>query len=124
MSFRQPAIALAAVAFCLVTADYTPVAAQAPNCVDLYNQVMALYQTAPQSPQYNQMSAYYAASCLGGPSAGPAYPAPYAAPYPQYQQPAPIDPGAAILGGVIGGVIAGSIDHDHDHRRDRNRRYW
>ncbi len=34
---------------------------------------MALYQTAPLSPEYNQMAASYSARCLAGASAGPAY---------------------------------------------------
>jgi hypothetical protein len=74
--------------------DPAPAAAQPVNCADMYRQVMALYQTAPLSPQYNQMAARYAASCLRGASLAPAYPTPYSAtapapvPYP-YPAPAP-----------------------------------
>ena len=83
MSFKQPAIVAAAAILC-VAAGSTRVSAQAPNCVDLYNRVMAVYQTAPLSPEYNQMAAAYSATCLAGASAAPAYPA-Y---YPQYYAPA------------------------------------
>lgn len=113
MSFKRPAIVLAAVALC-VAAGSAPVSAQSPNCVDLYNRLMELYQVAPQSPEYGQMSAFYSATCLAGPTAGPAYPGPY----PYYQQPVPVDPGAAIVGGIIGGAIGGAFEGEHNRRRD------
>jgi hypothetical protein len=65
---------------------------------------MAVYQTAPYSPEYSQISARYAARCLSGASPGPAaYSAPYQAPYTSYQQPVAVFPGAVIVGGQEGG---------------------
>ncbi len=72
MSLKQPAIMLAAVALC-AAAGSTPVLAESGGCRDQYNRVMALYQTAPLSPEYSQMAASYNARCLAGASAGPAY---------------------------------------------------
>jgi len=72
MSLKQPAIMLAAVALC-VAAGSAPVLAQSEGCLGQYNRLMALYQTAPLSPEYSQMAAYYSARCLAGASAGPAY---------------------------------------------------
>jgi hypothetical protein len=72
MSLKQPAMMLAAIALC-AAAGSTPVLAQSEGCLDQYNRVMALYQTAPLSPEYNQMAASYSARCLVGASAGPAY---------------------------------------------------
>jgi hypothetical protein len=46
-----------------------PVTAQPTNCPDLYSRVMALYQTAPRSAEYNQMSAAYNTSCRANPEA-------------------------------------------------------
>ena len=86
MSFKQSAIVLAAVVLCVAAAS-TRVSAQASNCVDLYHRVMAAYQTAPLSPEYNQMAAAYSASCLAGASSAPAYPAYYPQYYPQYYAP-------------------------------------
>ena len=87
MRFKQPAIVLAAAVLC-AAADPTPVAAQQPvNCVDLYNRVMAVYQTAPLSPEYNQMAAAYSATCLAGASAARAYPAYYPRYYPNITRP-------------------------------------
>lgn len=121
MSFKHPAIALAAAAFCVAAAS-APASAQSPNCGEIYNRLMGLYQVAPQSPEYAEMSAVYSANCLGGPSAGPAYQGPYPAPGPYYQQPAPVDPGAAVVGGIIGGVIGGALEGDRGHRREGDRR--
>jgi hypothetical protein len=45
--------------------------------------LMALYQTAPLSPAYNQMAAAYVASCLPT-SAAPVYPQTYVQSYPTY----------------------------------------
>ncbi|HZT86403.1 MAG TPA: hypothetical protein VFA12_00450 [Stellaceae bacterium] len=48
-----------------------PAAAQV-NCADLYNRMIALYQTAPQSPEYAQMAASYNGYCVAGASPAPA----------------------------------------------------
>ena len=72
MPLKQPAIMLAAAALCAAAAS-TPVLAQSLGCQDQYNRVMALYQTAPLSPEYSQMAAAYSARCLAGASAAPAY---------------------------------------------------
>ena len=74
MSLKQPAIMLAAVALCAAVGS-APVLAQSGSCADQYNRVTALYQTAPLSPEYNQMAAAYSARCLAGASAAqpPAY---------------------------------------------------
>jgi hypothetical protein len=61
------AIATTTVALC-VAAGSAPAAAQSGHCVDLYNRVMALYQTGPQSYEYNRMASYYSPRCL---AAGP-----------------------------------------------------
>jgi hypothetical protein len=84
MSLKQAAIAGAILALC-VGAVPEPASAQSPNCVDLYNQVMTVYQAAPQSPEYNQISAAYSANCLVGQSAA----ATYLPDYPQYSAPEP-----------------------------------
>src|SRR5580700_861642 len=82
MSLKHAALAAATLA--LGAALYAaPAAAQPVNCPDLYNHVMGLYQTAPASPEYAQLSAAYSASCVGP----AAYAAPYPAPY--YPYPAP-----------------------------------
>ena len=79
-SFRRLALATTAVAFC-IAAGSAPVAAQSEHCVDLYNRVMALYQTAPQSYEYNRVASYYSARCLvTGPLARPGYSGPYQRP--------------------------------------------
>jgi hypothetical protein len=72
MSLKQPTIMLAAVALCAAGGS-TPVLAQSGSCVDQYNRVTALYQTAPLSPAYNQMAAAYSARCLAGAAAAPPY---------------------------------------------------
>jgi hypothetical protein len=72
MSLKQPAIMLAAVALC-AAAGSAPALAQSGSCVDEYNRVTALYQTAPLSPEYSQMAAAYSARCLAGAPAAPAY---------------------------------------------------
>jgi hypothetical protein len=80
-SFKGP-IAFAAVALC-AAAGSAPAAAQSERCTDLHGRVIALYQTAPYSPEYGRMANYYSSRCLaGGPSAGPGYPGPYQNPYP------------------------------------------
>jgi hypothetical protein len=70
MSLKQSTIMLAAVTLCAAAAS-TPVLAQSEGCRDQYNRVMALYQTAPLSPEYGQMAAAYSARCLGGAAAAP-----------------------------------------------------
>jgi hypothetical protein len=72
MSLKQPAIMLAAVALC-AAAGSAPALAQSGSCVDEYNRVTALYQTAPLSPEYSQMAAAYSARCLAGAAAAPPY---------------------------------------------------
>ena len=86
MSLKHAALAGAIVALCTAV-DPAPLAAQTPNCVDLYRRVMAAYQTAPLSPEYNQLAAAYSATCLAGAAAAPAYPAYYPQYYPQYYAP-------------------------------------
>lgn len=117
MSLKQPAIAIAAAAFCI--AGGAASASAQESCFDLYNRVMGAYQNlGPQSPEYNQMAGYYSQRCLSGAAAAPApYPYPGPAPYPgPYYAPA-YDPGAAIVGGVLlGGALSGAFDRDH-HRR-------
>ena len=73
MLFKLAALTEVACGLCAAL-NPAPAAAQAPNCGDMYNRVMQLYQTAPLSPEYAQMAAGYSASCVGT-SAGPAYPA-------------------------------------------------
>ncbi len=70
MSLKQPAIMLAAIALC-AAAGFAPALAQSGSCVDQYNHVAALYQTAPLSLEYSQMAAAYSARCLAGASAAP-----------------------------------------------------
>jgi hypothetical protein len=120
MSVKKPALVLAAGALAIAGAAL-PASAQDPSCPDLYARTMAIYQTAgPQSQQYAEILNFYSAHCLSGPPA-PAYPYPYG-----YAQPVPIDPGAAIVGGIVGGVIGGALDGDRrrhrDDRRDRRDR--
>ena len=81
-SFKEPVLAFAAVALCVV-AGSVPAAAQSERCTDLYGRVIALYQTAPYSAEYSRMANYYSSRCLaGGPSASSSY-------YGQYQNPYP-----------------------------------
>lgn len=49
----------------LVALHSSSALAQALSCPDLYNRLMALYRTAPQSAEYSQMAATYNASCRG-----------------------------------------------------------
>src|SRR5580658_2218030 len=84
MSLKHAAFGGAIFALCGAL-DPAPAAAQAVNCGDLYARVMATYRMAPLSPEYNQMAAYYAASCLAGSAS--AAPAPAYTPYPQYYYP-------------------------------------
>jgi hypothetical protein len=63
----SPRVVPSSAAFVLVAALHcSPVSAQPVNCGELYNRVMALYQTAPQSAEYSQMSATYNGSCRTG----------------------------------------------------------
>ena len=70
MSLKQAAVALAAVAFCTLQVS-SPASEQYESCAGIYSRVMALYQTAPYSPDYNQLSASYSSRCLGGMVAAP-----------------------------------------------------
>jgi hypothetical protein len=72
MSLKYVVLTAATFALCAAV-NPTPAAAQALNCGDMYNRVMQIYQAAPQSPEYAQMSATYSASCAG-PSVGSVYP--------------------------------------------------
>lgn len=111
MTLKNSAIAVAAAAFCIVGGAVSASAQQ--SCTGYYNQVMGAYQTmGPNSPQYMQMASDYSARCLSGAAAAP-NPVYYQQPY-AYAQPAPVDPGAALLGAaIVGGVIAGALDDDH-----------
>lgn len=112
---RTPAIALAAVAFAAFAAP-TGASAQ-ESCQGMYSRLMGLYQTAPGSAEYAQMSNYYTSRCIAGAPAAVPYPQPYA------YQPGYVDPGAAVLGAaIIGGAIAGSEHRDRDEWRER--REW
>jgi len=120
MLIRQPVIALATGALLIAAGSLSASAQSAPgeSCTDLYNRTTAAYQGyGPQSPQYAELLNYYNGRCQSGPSAVPAYPSaqPYA------YQPAPIDPGAATVGGPIGGAIGGASDSDRGGHRDHRR---
>jgi hypothetical protein len=117
MSIKKPLIGLGAGAL-LLAAGALPVSAQyAPGgeCIDMYNRTMAAYQYNPQSAQYADLLNQYSGRCLSGSSAAPAYSPGYAQPY--YAQ--PVDPGAAIVGGIIGGALSGALRDDRDWRGDR-----
>ena len=116
----------AALVVAVGAAGSTAASAQAPNCGDLYNHLMGLYQAAPQSPEYSQMSAFYSANCLAGASAAPAY-APYYQP-PSYGYAEPDYPyyggyGYAVPVGVgIGLGFGRGFHHDGGfHGRDFDR---
>jgi hypothetical protein len=72
MSLKHVGLAGATLALS-ISINPAPGSAQAVNCADMYSRVMALYQTAPLSPAYNQMATAYVASCLAGTSAAPVY---------------------------------------------------
>ena len=77
----QPSHVSFAFAFALcVGGAAAPVAAQPVDCANLYRRVVALYQTASQSPEYAQTLAAYKASCAGGPAAAAAPPTASASP--------------------------------------------
>jgi hypothetical protein len=99
-------VALTATAFALCAwVNSEPAAAQVPNCGEMYNRVMQLYQAAPYSPEYAQMTAAYGASCVG-PSAGPAHPEAgpgYAAPAYGYAPGYAYGPPVGVVVGVGGG---------------------
>jgi len=83
MSLKHAACAGAMLSLCVAITP-APAAAQLMNCGELYTNLMAVYQAAPLSPQYNQLAAAYSASCMAG---APAY-APYdAQDYGAYDQP-------------------------------------
>jgi hypothetical protein len=120
MSLKYVALTAATFALCAAV-NPTPAAAQALNCGDMYNRVMQIYQAAPQSPEYAQMSATYSASCAG-PSAGSVYPS---AGYPSAGYPSAGYPSAMLrlmftgrrsasgsaLATAVAGVAAGAGDH-------------
>jgi hypothetical protein len=83
MSVKHAVFAGAILTLCAAV-DAAPASAQSPNCGDIYR---ALYQTAPQSPEYAHLYAAYNNNCLGGPSARPAYPSFDAQDYPTNYQP-------------------------------------
>jgi hypothetical protein len=68
MSLKSVAFAAAGLAI-FATLDSAPVAAQPVNCTEMYNRMMALYGSAPQSPEYSQMAAAYTGSCVPGAAA-------------------------------------------------------
>jgi hypothetical protein len=132
MSLKLVALAGATLALCTLI-DPAPVAAQGTTCADLYSRVVALYQTAPLSPAYNQMAAAYVTSCLPRTAAAPVYPQTYVqAPYyPTYDDPASnygyAEPAYPDYGGYgyglpiglgLGFAFAHGFHHDRDHDRD------
>src|SRR6266481_1306100 len=111
----------AAVVVAVGAAGSTAASAQSPNCGDLYSHLMGLYQAAPQSPEYSQMSAFYSANCLAGASDAPAY-APYYQP-PSYGYAEPDYPyyggyGYAVPVGVGIGLGFGRGFHHGGDSRD------
>jgi|ERR1700733_11153280 hypothetical protein len=111
MSLKYVALTAATLALCAAV-NPAPAAAQAPNCGDMYNRVMQLYQAAPLSPEYAQMAGAYGARCLGAsagpaysPTSGPGYPPPTYGPAdgyaPGYVYGPPVDIGIGV--GVDGG---------------------
>ena len=134
MALKLAAVAGATLALS-ASINPAPVAAQAMNCADMYSRVMALYQTAPLSPAYNQMAAAYVASCLPT-SAAPVYPQTYVqsyyptySSYPSsyygYAEPNYPNYGSYGYGIPIGlglGLgFAHGFHHDRDHDRDFHR---
>ena len=71
MSFKQPAIAIAAAALC-VAAGATSASAQ-ENCGALYSGIMQDYQFAAQSLRYAEMLNHYNERCLSGSSSMEVY---------------------------------------------------
>ena len=71
MSFKQPAIAIAAAALCVV-AGATSAPAQ-ENCGALYSGIMQDYQFGAQSPRYAEMLNHYNERCLSGSSSMEVY---------------------------------------------------
>ncbi len=69
MSFKRPAIAIAAAA--LFAAVGSVSASAQEDCGSMYNRVMGAYQA--QSPYYTQMLNHYNARCLSGSSAMEGY---------------------------------------------------
>jgi hypothetical protein len=69
MSFKKPAIAIAAAALFAVAG--TASASAQENCGFMYQRVMQAYQA--QSPHYGQMVEHYNARCLSGASTQPTW---------------------------------------------------
>jgi hypothetical protein len=132
---KVSAIAIGAVAFSAAVLGPTAVQAQ-ESCASMYSRMMGIYQANPYSPAYAQMLPYYSSNCATGAAYQSPQPQPYADPgyspgYSQYQQPAPygygpapVDPGAAIVGAaIVGGAIA--ADGEYGRQNDwGNRGGW
>jgi len=71
MSFKQPLIAIAAAALCVVVG--TASASAQENCGAFYNRMMQAYQSDAQSPRYAEMLNHYNARCLSGSSSMEGY---------------------------------------------------
>ena len=69
MSFKQPAIAMAAAALFAVAGAASASAQE--DCGSMYQRVMGAYQAG--SPHYSQMVEHYNARCLSGSSAQPTW---------------------------------------------------
>ena len=134
MSLRHAALGAATLAL-FAAAVSAPAAAQTGNCNDIYNQVMAVYRTAPLSPEYSQLASAYSAGCLTGATAAPAYPGQaYRAPAPVYLAPsygyAPAaypdygynysDGDGGPVGVGIGVGVGGGFHRDGFERGDRD----
>jgi hypothetical protein len=66
MSFKRPAIAIAAAALCVVVGAASASAQE--DCGALYSRMMQAYQFGVQSPRYAEMLNHYNARCLSGSS--------------------------------------------------------
>jgi hypothetical protein len=71
MSFKQPAIAVAAAALCVMVGAESAPAQE--NCGALYSRMMQAYQFGVQSPRYAEMLNHYNARCLSGSSSMEVY---------------------------------------------------
>jgi hypothetical protein len=121
MSLKHTTCAAAILSLCVAIAP-APAAAQLMNCAELYTNLMAVYQAAPLSPQYNQLIAAYSTNCL---AAAPAY-APFdAQDSGAYDQPpaAYAEPAYPYYGGYryavpVGVGIGLGFDRGFHHRGD------
>jgi hypothetical protein len=134
MLLKHAALGAATLALC-AAAGSAPASAQSMSCPDMYNQVMAVYRTAPLSPEYSQLAGAYSDRCLTGASAAPAYPGQaYRAPAPVYLAPsygyAPAaypdyrynssDGDGGPVGVGIGVGVGGGFHRDGFERGDRD----